>query len=422
MARIAIVGSGIAGMGAAWYLHKEHDITVFESDNRVGGHTNTVFVQEANQQIPIDTGFIVFNNTTYPRLLALFRELQVPVKKTNMSFAAQVMEDHLEYCGSSLNQLFVQRKRLFSPRYIRFLWQLNTFNKTCLEVIERPELHSMSIADYIAHKGYHQDLLRWYLLPMSSALWSTPPHTTAQFPAITLVRFFKNHGFLGLNTQFQWYTVDGGSEVYKQKLISGFRDKIFTNTGISQIERTETGVLLTDTQGNAHSFDQVIIAAHGDQALRMLKNPSAHEKRLLSAFAYEHNSATLHTDSSIMPKKKLAWSSWNYRTENHDDKFASSCTYWMNSLQGVSENQNYFVTINNPGIIDHNKILRVIDYEHPIFTVEAMQAQQELKILNENGRIFYCGSYFRYGFHEDALMSAATVCEQILGRPLPGAE
>lgn len=419
MARIAIIGTGIAGMGAAWYLHKDHDITLFEADSRIGGHTHTVFVQEGDQQLPIDTGFIVFNNETYPRLLALFKALQVPVKKTNMSFAAQVKQDGLEYCGSSLNQLFAQRKRIFSPRYIRFLLQLNRFNQSCLEVLQNPALQQMSIADYITYKGYHTDLLNWYLLPMSSALWSTPPHTTAQFPAMTLVRFFNNHGFLGLHTQFQWYTVDGGSEVYKQKLIAPFKDKIQTQNGITRVERTADQVILTDSKGVQHIFDQVIIATHGDQALRMLKHPTADEQRLLSLFLYEHNSATLHTDSSVMPTKKLAWSSWNYRTEIHAGKYVSSCTYWMNNLQGVSDQQQYFLTINNPGIIQADKILKVIDYEHPIFTVEAMQAQQELSTLNANGRVFFCGSYFRYGFHEDALMSAATVCEQILGRAIP---
>ena len=419
MARIAIIGTGIAGMGAAWYLHKEHDITLFEADHRIGGHTHTVFVEEGDKQIPIDTGFIVFNNETYPRLLSLFRALQVPVKKTNMSFAAQVVQDGLEYCGSSLNQLFAQRKRLFSPRYIRFLIQLNAFNKSCLEVLENPAYQEMSIVDYITHKGYHPDLLNWYLLPMSSALWSTPPNTTALFPVVTLVRFFNNHGFLGLHTQFQWYTVDGGSEVYKQLLIAPFKEKIQVQNAITRVERNAGQVILTDSKGNQHVFDRVIIATHGDQALHLLAQPTADEKRLLSQFTYELNTATLHTDASIMPKKKRAWSSWNYRTEVLDGKYVSSCTYWMNSLQGVSQQQNYFVTINNPGIIQKQKICRVIDYEHPIFTVEAMQAQQELAKLNENGSVYFCGSYFRYGFHEDALMSAALVCEQILGLPIP---
>lgn len=421
MARIAVIGTGIAGMGAAWYLHKEHDITVFEADARIGGHTNTVYLTEGEKQIPIDTGFIVFNNETYPRLVALFDILKVPVKKTNMSFAAQVLDHNLEYCGSSLNQLFAQRKRIFSPRFIRFLLQLNKFNSTCIEVLSNPALQSMSIAEYIRHKNYNRDLLDWYILPMSSALWSTPPNTTEQFPAMTLVRFFNNHGFLGLHTQFQWYTVDGGSEEYKKRLIAPFKDKIQVHNPIRKLKRAEQGVLLTDSRGEQHHFDKVIVATHGDQALAMLDEPTAEEQRLLSPFHYERNTATLHSDAAIMPKKKLAWSSWNYRTETVNGNFTSACTYWMNSLQGVSDKQDYFVTINDPGCVDKSKIHQVIDYEHPIFTVEAMRAQSELPKLNEDGKVYFCGSYFRYGFHEDALMSAALVCEDILGQKLPGA-
>ena len=419
MARIAIIGTGIAGMGAAYYLHRDHDITVFEADDRIGGHTNTVYVSEGNASIPIDTGFIVFNNKTYPRLTALFRELNVQVKKTDMSFAAQIVHENLEYCGSSLNKLFAQRRRIFSPRYIRFLKQLDRFNKTCGEVLTDTSLQQMSIKDYLRHRDYHNELLNWYILPMSSALWSTPPDTTAKFPVLTLVRFFTNHGFLGLNTQFQWYTVDGGSEQYKQKLIAPFKERIMVSNGIRSLQRIEGGVEVTDSRGEQHRFDKVIVATHGDQALRMWTDASAAEKAMLEPFTYQHNTATLHTDASVMPRKKLAWSSWNYRTEKIQDALVSSCTYWMNSLQDVSKQADYFVTINDPGIVAKDKIIKVIKYEHPVFTVAAMEAQSQLPSLNKGGDLYFCGSYFRYGFHEDALMSAAAVCEQILDRKLP---
>jgi predicted NAD/FAD-binding protein len=418
MANIAIVGTGIAGMGAAWYLHREHDITVFEADERIGGHTNTVFVNEGNHAIPVDTGFIVFNDRTYPRLNALFQELGVVVKKTNMSFAAQIVHEGLEYCGSSLNKLFAQRRRIFSPRYIRFLKQLDRFNKTCGEVLTDTSLQHMSIKDYLRHRDYHNEILNWYILPMSSALWSTPPDTTAKFPVLTLVRFFTNHGFLGLNTQFQWYTVDGGSEQYKQKLIAPFRKSIQTSNAVRSVRRVAGGVEITDSKGIHSHFDKVIIATHGDQALRMWEDATDAEKAMLSPFTYQHNTATLHTDDSVMPRKKLAWSSWNYRTERIENKLVSSCTYWMNSLQDVSKNQHYFVTINDPGIVAKDKVINVIDYEHPVFTVAAMQAQSQLPALNEKGDLYFCGSYFRYGFHEDALMSAVDVCERILGRKI----
>jgi len=411
MEKVAIIGTGIAGMGAAHYLHPHCALTLFEADNRIGGHTNTVYVAEGDRQIPIDTGFIVFNNTTYPHLLALFTKLNVPVKKTGMSFAAQIEKDRLEYCGTDLNRLFSQRRRIFSPRYLRFLLQLNRFNTTSTEIFNRPEWHALSVAEYVQLKGYHADLLNWYLLPMSSALWSTPPDVTAGFPALALIRFFHNHGFLGLHTQFQWYTVDGGSEVYKQKLIAPFRDSIFTNQEIRFVKRLGSGVELTDIHGEKHLFDKVIIATHADQALHMLADAREEEINCLKAFSYQKNTATLHTDTAIMPRAKRAWSSWNYRVEKDG---RSSCTYWMNSLQQVSENMDYFVTINEPGSILQEKIIRTIHYEHPVFTVAAMQAQQTLPALNVHGPVYFCGSYFRYGFHEDALMSAVELVETVL--------
>ncbi len=412
---IAIIGTGIAGMGSAHRLFKKHNITVFEQAGYVGGHTNTAYVKEGNNTIPIDTGFIVFNNENYPHLNKLFATIQAPIKKTDMSFAAHIVHENIQYCGSSLPLLFAQTKNIFSPRYIRFLMQLNAFNKTCLEVLEQPELQNLSIAAYVKSKGWGLDLLNWYILPMSSALWSTPPDTSAQFPALTLVRFFKNHGFLGLNTQFQWYTVNGGSEEYKKRLIAPFKDKIKLNAPVTGIEKSGDKVAVTTQQGETFLFDKVISATHGDQALKMLKNPDDLQQKLLAPFIYQKNKATLHTDAGIMPKIKKVWSSWNYRTEKINGNITASCTYWMNSLQDVSKNENYFVTINDPEIVDKGKIIKELMYEHPVFTVEAMQAQQNLAQLNNNGQIYFCGSYFRYGFHEDALMSANAVCDLIVG-------
>lgn len=411
--KLAIIGTGIAGMGCAHYLQNDFDITVFEKADRIGGHTNTVYVEEEGIHIPIDTGFIVFNNENYPHLLKLFDELNVPIKKTQMSFSAMIPHENLEYCGSSLNLIFAQRKNIFSPRYIRFLMQLTRFNKECIEVLEDTNLQNLSIAEYCRFKKFDNNLLDWYLLPMSSALWSTPPETTSSFPAATLVRFFKNHGFLGLNTQFQWYTVDGGSEEYKKRLIAPFKDKILVNSGINKINRNNDTVEVITHKGENFLFDKVIIATHADEARTMLTDVMVAEKNMLSPFHYEKNRAILHTDESVMPKTRRAWSSWNYCTEKKDDKMVSACTYWMNSLQQVSKKRNYFITINESKIIDKTKIIKEIIYEHPIFTVEAMQMQNHLPELNNNGQIFFCGSYFRYGFHEDALMSAVDVCNRI---------
>jgi len=412
--QIGIIGTGIAGMGCAHRLYKHHDITVFEQADYIGGHTNTAFVDDDGTTIPIDTGFIVFNKENYPNLNRLFHELNVPVKPTKMSFAAHIVEENIAYCGSSLSLLFAQFKNIFSPRYIRFLRQLSSFNKVCVEVIQNTSLHKLSVAEYVERKGWNNDLLNWYLLPMSSALWSTPPDTSAKFPILALVRFFKNHGFLGLDTQFQWYTVEGGSEAYKQLLIAPFKDKIKINSKVTSVVRVGDKIKVTTINNESLLFDKVIIAAHANQAIEMLKDINEREQRLLEPFKYQKNTATLHTDASIMPNVKKVWSSWNYRTEKINEQLVSSCTYWMNSLQGVSEKNNYFVTINNPGLIDKQKVIKEIVYEHPVFTVEAMETQQFLTDLNNNGHLYFCGSYFRYGFHEDALLSANQVSDMIL--------
>lgn len=414
MQKLAIIGTGIAGMGCAHFLHRFYDITLFEKNNNPGGHTNTVYVKEGDKQIPIDTGFIVCNKENYPLLMRLFEQLNVPLKPSPMSFAAQVVHDDIEYCGSSLNLLFTQRKNIFSPRYIKFLLQLNRFNSQCLEILHNPELQQLSIQQYCAGKGYGSDLMNWYILPMASALWSTPPETSAHFPALSLVNFFKNHGFLGLHTQFQWFTVKGGSEVYKQKLIAPFAHKIRTGTAIANVQRKPQHVELTTEHGETLLFDKVIFASHADQTLHMLSDATEKEKKLLSPFSYQKNRATLHTDKKLMPRHKKAWSSWNYRTEKQNGQLVSSCTYWMNSLQQVSDKHNYFLTINLQQNIEQDKIIKEIVYEHPVFTLEAMYAQQLLPELNQNEQIYFCGSYFRYGFHEDAFRSAVELCESIL--------
>lgn len=414
MEKIAIIGSGIAGMGCAYFINPHFDITVFEQNEYIGGHSNTYYFQEDQRLIPIDTGFIVCNNENYPLLMRLFGELKVPLKKTKMSFSAQVIDRKLEYCGSSLNQLFTQRKNLVSPRYIRFLSHLSKFNKQCIEVLSDDSLQNLSIEEYCKKRKYHEDLLNWYLLPMSSALWSTPPETTVHFPVLSLVRFFKNHGFLGLNTQFQWFTVDGGSEEYKKRLTVSFQNKIRTNTKIISVRRNENNVELKTGNGEMFQFDKVIFAGHADQMLQIMADASVKENELLSTFRYEKNTATLHTDTSLMPQKKLAWSSWNYRIDGPTGKQQPCCTYWMNSLQGVSEKKNYFITINGVENIDPASIIKQFEYEHPIFTVEAMKKQKMLYELNAGNQVYFCGSYFRFGFHEDAFMSAVHVCEKIL--------
>lgn len=414
----AIIGTGIAGMGCAHFLHSACDLTIYEQNNYIGGHTNTVTVEEDGKPVYIDTGFMVFNYQTYPNLCKLFAEIGAPAKKTDMSFSVQHLPSGLEYSGSSVNHLFAQRKNIFNLKYIRMLMQIGRFNKESVKILDDPKYADYSLGRYIKEFGYGEDMLWKYLVPMSSAVWSTPMEQMLDFPAVTLIRFFLNHGFLGLDTQHQWYTPVNGSQSYREILIKPFKDRIHTGRKAVKVLRENGKVTVHASDGSQEIYDRVIIAAHGDQALAMLDKPTDEEQRLLTNFKYQYNKAVLHTDTGIMPKTKMAWASWNYRIKNEHGALTPSTIYWMNRLQGVSDKKDYFVSINPHTDLDERKILMEIDYEHPLFDVPAMQAQAELQKLNETGPVYFCGSYFKYGFHEDAFASAATLCESLLGKSI----
>jgi uncharacterized protein len=423
MMRVAIVGTGIAGMGCAHFLQRDFDITLFEQDTHVGGHSNTVAVEEpaTSRSLPIDTGFMVFNRVTYPLLDRLFRKLGVETKPTKMSFSVRHADSGLEYCGSSLNHLFAQRRNLLSPRFYRMLGSIGRFNREAVEALGDPAVQEMTLGEFVRTRGYGEDFLSLYLAPMSSAVWSTPPELMNSFPAVTLLRFFHNHGFLGLNTQHPWYTVSGGSRAYVEKLTAPWRGRIRLGDAAVRVSRPGTGVRVTSGSGEEQVFDKVILACHADQALALLSDPRPEESRLLREFRYQPNVATLHTDSSVMPRTRLAWASWNYEISRAGPGGGPTAThYWMNSLQGVSDRQDYFVSINRPGAINPATVLRTIAYEHPLFNLGALRAQRDLPGLNqvsgEASGTYYAGSYFRYGFHEDALMSAVRLSETLLGR------
>jgi predicted NAD/FAD-binding protein len=414
--RIAIIGTGIAGMGVAHFLNRRSDLVLYEKNGYVGGHTNTVTADEEGTPIPIDTGFMVFNHETYPHLVRLFLELDVPTKPTSMSFSVQHVPSGLEWSGTSLNHLFAQRRNLFRPSYYRFLLQVNRFNQESPRILDDPSMAEVSLGEYARKEGFGDDFLQHYLIPMSSAVWSTPPDKMLRFPAVTLVRFFRNHGFLGLNTQHQWYTVSGGSREYRDRLIAPFRHRIRTGVGAVAVTRTADGVEVRGTDGSVERFDKVVLASHADESLAMLSEPTDLERRLLGAFSFQSNTATLHTDERVMPRAKLAWASWNYRTDAAPDGSPMPSTiYWMNNLQGVSQRRNYFVSINDPGRVDPSKVIRRIEYTHPVFTVESAIAQRHLDRLNASGPVYFCGAWFRYGFHEDGLLSAVQLVRQMTG-------
>lgn len=414
MEKLAIIGTGIAGMGCGHLLHKKYDIRLFEKNNYIGGHTNTVSVNENGKNVFMDTGFMVFNFETYPNLCKLFKEIKAPIIKTDMSFSVQHKPSGLEYCGSGIKGLFAQRKNLFTIKYIKMLMQISRFNKESIKIMEDPKYANHTIGEYIKENNFGEEMLMKFLVPMSSAVWSTPMDVMLDFPAQTLIRFFYNHGFLGLNTQHQWYTLENGSQSYREILIKPFKDKIQINKKVKSVKRHGKKAVINFEGGTFEEFDIIIFASHADETLKMIEEPTEIEKTLLSCFKYQANKATVHTDESIMPKTKSVWSSWNYSIEESKGKLLPTTIYWMNRLQGVSKNKNYFVSINAvEGSVGKDKIIREIDYHHPLFDLAAIKAQENLHQLNQNGPLHYCGSYFKYGFHEDAYKSAVDLCKKL---------
>ncbi len=406
---IAIVGTGVAGLGCAWNLRQHARLTFLEQDTRPGGHTNTVTVEENGRPVPIDTGFIVFNKVTYPNLCRLFAELDIPIKPSEMSFSVQHIPTGLEYNGMGINKVFAQRRNFFRPRFHRFLSQIQRFFRAANELLHQPDLAPLTLREFARRHELGQDFLDLYLVPMSSAVWSTDPKNVLDFPAATLIRFFHNHGFLGVDTHHPWFTVEGGAKTYLQKILAACGAPRL-NAKVVRVEEKPGAAEVTLSSGEKLAFDRVVLASHADQSLALLAAPDADQERLLTPFRYQKNHATLHTDPGVMPKKRRAWASWNYRVE---DGWAAT-HYWMNALQGVSKKQNYFVSLNSEGRIPSDKVLYETVYDHPVFTLEAMRAGEELPQLNARDpaqRIFFCGSYFKYGFHEDAYTSGLQAAE-----------
>jgi predicted NAD/FAD-binding protein len=315
MSRLAIIGTGIAGLGCAHFLHRRCDLALYEQNDYPGGHTHTIDLAEAGRTVPVDTGFMVFNRVTYPLLTRLFERFQVPMKPAAMSFSVRHADTGLEFCGTSLNHLFAQRRNLFRPRFYRMLRSIDRFNREAVAALDQPEIRELTLGEYVRRGGYGADFFDLYLVPMSSAVWSTPPERMLEFPAATLLRFFHNHGFLGLHTQHPWLTVEGGARTYVQKISAPWRDRVRLSRKVVLVRRGTqpgSGVGVMTADGAVEVYDRVILACHADQALRLIAGPTADELRLLREFHYQPNMATVHTDSSVMPRTRLAWASWNY--------------------------------------------------------------------------------------------------------------
>lgn len=412
--KIAIVGTGISGLLTAHLLHEDHDITVFEADARIGGHSNTVEVEHEGRTWPVDTGFIVYNDWTYPNFIRMLDRLGVENHATEMSFSVRCDRTGLEYCGSSVSALFAQRINLIRLSFYRMLLDIVRFNRHAKSFLRREDFET-TMSQFLAARGYSSPFVEQYMLPMMAAIWSARPFDVQDFPARHFLRFFENHGLLNLADRPQWRTIAGGSKQYVEPLARPFRDRIRTSSPVASIRREPGRVVVTPQGGEAEGFDQVVIAAHSDQALRMLADPSDAEREVLGAIEYQENEAILHTDASVLPRSRRAWASWNYRVAG-DERRAVALTYHMNTLQKLEAPVEFCVTLNHSDAIDPARIVKRIVYHHPVFDSRTVEAQQRHREISGVNRTHYCGAYWGYGFHEDGVNSALRVAAEFGGR------
>ncbi len=420
--RIAVVGSGISGLAAAWMLDRCHDVTLYERDTRAGGHSRTVDVDMGRGRIvPVDTGFIVYNETTYPNLTRLFAHLGVETKPSDMSFSVSLDNGALEYAGSGdFSALFAQRRNLVSPRFWSMLLDLFRFYREA--PAHSGKLGLATLGEFLAERRYGQAFRDDHLLPMAAAIWSAPTPAILDYPAEAFIRFCENHGLLRIRDRPRWRTVTGGSRSYVDAMLGSFKGRLCLGRGVSLVERRADGVWITDREGQRNRYDHIVIAAHADQALAMLSDPSDQELRLLSAFRYSRNVAVLHDDPALMPIRTRTWASWNYlgQRNGHSQTNDLCVSYWMNRLQGIDDPRPLIVTLNprkapRPG----SEIDRMV-FDHPIFDAAALVAQKDLWPLQGQRNTWYCGAYFGAGFHEDGLQAGLAVAEALgAHRPWP---
>jgi predicted NAD/FAD-binding protein len=406
--KIAIVGTGISGLGAAYMLAPHHDLTIYEKNSYIGGHSRTIEVVTGNSTTAVDTGFIVFNDRNYPQLSGLFNHLGVAYEKSDMSFGVSIADGWLEY-GS--DHMFAQYRNILRPRYWRMLADVLRFNRQAIILVDKyPDITLGKFLDRINMGGWFKN---HYLLAMGAAIWSCPVETIMQFPARTYLQFFKNHGLLTLNDHPQWYTVTGGSREYVSKLTAGFKEKIRLNCGVSKLFHNNGKFSILDDSGNEEIFDQVIFACHANQTLSIIDQPSTDEVEILGAFSYQENTIIVHSDTDFMPKNKKCWSSWVYLSGGDpEDNPTVSLSYWMNNLQNLDPDYPIIVTLNPGSRLTEDKIFEEHVFSHPVFDLDAIKAQGKVKKIQGKRGLWFCGAYQQYGFHEDGLCSAVNIAQE----------
>jgi predicted NAD/FAD-binding protein len=410
--RVAVIGSGISGLAAGYYLSRRYEVTLFEKDSRIGGHTNTVMVDSVNGPIPVDTGFIVHNDRTYPNLVRLFAELGVATQPSDMSFAVSCARTGYEYSSRGPRGFFAQPGNVVSLRQWRLFNEILRFNRSAPRLLDQPGAEHATIGDLLSEGRYADVFIERYLYPMASAVWSMSSDTIRAFPALTLIRFFHNHGMLGINTHPKWKAVRGGSHSYLAPITRPYRDRVRKGADIAGVARNHDGVSIKLRNGASELFDHVVFACHGDQVLPLLEAPSDREREILGNFATSSNVACLHTDSRLLPRRPNARASWNYNLGiGGGDRVA--VTYHMNRLQALTVGEEYCVTLNSEDAIDPRSVIRRMVYEHPLYTRAAIAAQQRWGEISGTHRTHFCGAYWFYGFHEDGLNSAIRVANSL---------
>ena len=409
--KIAVVGSGISGLSAAYYLSKKHKVDLFEKEDHFGGHSHTIDVLINNKKVSVDIGFIVFNHETYPNLINFFNENHVEIEKSDMSFSVNVKGTNIEYCGKGLRGMFSNKLNILNPKFLRMFLDIINFYRNCDKIKEFKD--DVTLGEFLVNKKLSKSFIEYHLIPMVSAIWSMPPYEASKMPLKFFLKFFQNHGLFKLKNRPQWYTVSNRSRTYVNKVLSNISGEYFKNYKINLIKRQPSHVHIYYGEKNEFfEYDKVVLANHADEALNIIEKPSEEEKKILQNFSYRENLAVIHTDETVMPKNKNAWSSWNsIISEGKDSK--NSLTYWLNLLQNLKCDQNIFLSLNPFLKIQENKILKKVKFTHPYYDQNALGNQNKLNYLQNKNNTLFCGSYFGYGFHEDGIKSSISMIKYL---------
>ena len=409
--KIAVVGSGISGLSAAYYLSKNHHVDLFEKEDHFGGHSHTIDLNIATKKVAVDIGFIVFNFSTYPNLVKFFNENKIELEKSDMSFSVSLRNTMFEYCGKGLNGIFANRSNLFNPKFLRMFYDIIQFYKKC-DTFEKFN-ENVTLGNFLKEEKLSKEFINYHLIPMVSAIWSMPPYEANQMPLNFFLKFFQNHGLFKLKNRPQWYTIKNRSRSYVQNILSKISGEHFKNYAVNKIKSKSSGIdLFYGGESEFFNYDKVVIATHADEALSIIDNPTNEEREILSNFNYRENIAYIHTDKNAMPKNKKTWSSWNSSLKK-DEIEKSSITYWLNLLQNLKCDENIFLTLNPYYELDQSKILKKVRFTHPYFDQSALDYQSKLNNLQNKRNILFCGSYFGYGFHEDGIKSSIEMLKNL---------